>query len=91
MLALKRILAKQNPEMAARIRTRLLAEGKITREMIESYVDAYAGMNRTDYGTNQLRADVQMDVGQWKKKTGSARAPPVKTQYSIKKDEKGQN
>lgn len=28
--------------MAARIRTRLLTEGKITREMIESYVDAYA-------------------------------------------------
>ena len=95
------ILAKQNPEMAARIRTRLLAEGKITREMIESYVDAYAraygddmdayveeivadayaGMNRTDYGTNQLRADVTMDVGQWKKKTGSARAPPAK--YSM--------
>ena len=95
------ILAKQNPEMAARIRTRLLSEGKITREMIESYVDAYAraygddtdayleeivadayaGMNRTDYGTNQLRADVQMEVGQWKKKTGSARAPPAK--YSM--------
>lgn len=95
------ILAKQNPEMTARIRTRLLSEGKITREMIESYVDAYAraygedmdayieeiladayaGMNRTDYGTNQLRTDVMMDVGQWKKKTGSARAPPAK--YSM--------
>ena len=88
--------------MAAQIRTRLLAEGKITREMIESYVeayaraygedmdayieeivaDAYAGMNRTDYGTNQLRTDVQMDVGQWKKKTGSARAPPVGNKWS---------
>ena len=92
------ILAERYPEMAARIRQRLLREGKITREMIESYVDAYAraygddtdayveeiiadayaGMNRTEYGTNQLRADVKMEAGQWQKKTGSARAPPVK-------------
>ena len=84
--------------MAAKIQKRLLGEGKITKEMIESYVDAYtgiygddtdayveeivadtyAGMNRTDYGTNQLRADVKMEVGQWQKKSGSARAPPVK-------------
>ena len=74
--------------MAAKIQERLLSEGKITKEMIESYVDAYAGiygddtdayveeivadtyagMNRTDYGTNQLRADVKMEVGQWQKK-----------------------
>ena len=92
------LLVKRWPEMAAKIQKRLLSEGKITKEMIESYVDAYAraygddtdayveeivadtyaGMNRTDYGTNQLRADVKMEVGQWQKKTGSARAPPAK-------------
>ena len=90
------LLVKRWPEMAARIQRRLLSEGKITKAMIESYVDAYAGiygddtdayveeiiadtyagMNRTDYGTNKLRADVKMEVGQWQKKTGSARAPP---------------
>lgn len=95
------LLVKRWPEMAARIRNRLLSEGKITKEMIESYVDAYAGiygddtdayveeivadtyagMNRTDYGTNKLRADVKMEVGQWQKKSGSARAPPAK--YSM--------
>ena len=92
------LLVKRWPEMAAKIQKRLLGEGKITKEMIESYVDAYAGiygddtdayveeivadtyagMNRTDYGTNQLHADVKMEVGQWQKKSGSARAPPVK-------------
>lgn len=92
------LLVKRWPEMAAKIRNRLLGEGKITKEMIESYVDAYAGiygddtdayveeivadtyagMNRTDYGTNKLRADVKMEVGQWQKKSGSARAPPAK-------------
>lgn len=92
------LLVKRWPEMAAKIQKRLLSEGKITKEMIESYVDAYAGiygddtdayveeiiadtyagMNRTDYGTNQLRADVKMAVGQWQKKSGSARAPPAK-------------
>ena len=105
------LMAKRWPEMAAKIQKRLLNEGKITKEMIESYVDAYAGiygddtdayveeivadtyagMNRTDNGTNKLRADVKMEVGQWQKKSGSARAPPVKTQYSIKKDNRGQN
>ena len=90
------LLVKRWPEMAAKIQKRLLGEGKITKAMIESYVDAYAraygddtdayveeivadtyaGMNRTDYGTNQLRADVKMEVGQWQKKSGSARAPP---------------
>ena len=74
------LLVKRWPEMAAKIQKRLLGEGKITKEMIESYVDAYAGiygddtdayveeiiadtyagMNRTDYGTNKLRADVKM-------------------------------
>ena len=92
------LLVKRWPEMAAKIQKRLLGEGKITKEMIESYVDAYAGiygddtdayveeiiadtyagMNRTDYGTNQLRADVKVEVGQWQKKSGSARAPPAK-------------
>ena len=87
------LLAKRWPEMAAKIQKRLLSEGKITKEMIESYVDAYAGiygddtdayveeivadtyagMNRTDYGTNQLRADVKMEVGQWQKKNPAAR------------------
>lgn len=95
------LLVKRWPEMAAKIQKRLLGEGKITKEMIESYVDAYAGiygddtdeyveeiiadtyagMNRTDYGTNKLRADVKMEVGQWQKKSGSARAPPAK--YSM--------
>lgn len=92
------LLVKRWPEMAAKIQKRLLSEGKITKEMIESYVgayagiygddtdayveeiiaDTYAGMNRTDYGTNKLRADVKMEVGQWQKKSGSARAPPAK-------------
>lgn len=96
------LMAKRWPEMAAKIQKRLLSEGKITKEMIESYVDAYAGiygddtdayveeivadtyagMNRTDYGTNQLRADVKVEVGQWQKKSGSARAPPVKMSAS---------
>jgi len=95
------ILAERYPDMAAKIKTRLLAEGKITKEMIERYVDAYAraygddidayveeiiadtyaGMNRTDYGTNKLHADVKVEVGQWQKKSGSARAPPAK--YSM--------
>lgn len=92
------LLVKRWPEMAAKIQKRLMGEGKITKEMIESYVDAYAGiygddtdayveeivadtyagMNRTDYGTNKLRADVKMEVGQWQKKPGSARAPPAR-------------
>ena len=100
------LLVKRWPEMAAKIQKRLLGEGKITKEMIESYVDAYAGiygddtdayveeivadtyagMNRTDYGTNQLRADVKMEVGQWQKKSGSARAPPVR-KFSASEDQ----
>lgn len=103
------LLVKRWPEMAAKIQKRLLGEGKITKEMIESYVDAYAGiygddtdayveeivadtyagMNRTDYGTNELRADVKMEVGQWQKKSGSARAPPVK--MSAAKDQTTKN
>lgn len=103
------LLVKRWPEMAAKIQKRLLGEGKLTKEMIESYVDAYAGiygddtdayveeiiadtyagMNRTDYGTNQLRSDVKMAVGQWQKKSGSARAPPVK--MSAAKDQTTKN
>ena len=103
------LLVKRWPEMAAKIQKRLLGEGKITKEMIESYVDAYAGiygddtdayveeiiadtyagMNRTDYGMNKLRADVKMEVGQWQKKSGSARAPPVK--MSAAKDQTTKN
>lgn len=103
------LLVKRWPEMAAKIQKRLLGEGKITKAMIESYVDAYAGiygddtdayveeivadtyagMNRTDYGTNKLRADVKMEVGQWQKKTGSARAPPAK--MSAAKDQTTKN
>nr|DAQ72860.1 MAG TPA: PolyVal ADP-Ribosyltransferase [Caudoviricetes sp.] len=96
------LLVNRWPEMAAKIQKRLLGEGKITKEMIESYVDAYAGiygddtdayveeivadtyagMNRTDFGTNQLRTDVKMEVGQWQKKSGSARAPPAGNKWS---------
>ena len=103
------LLVKRWPEMAAKIQKRLMSEGKITKEMIESYVDAYAGiygddtdayveeiiadtyagMNRTDYGTNKLRADVKMEVGQWQKKSGSARAPPAK--MSAAKDQTTKN
>ena len=103
------LLVKRWPEMAEKIQKRLLGEGKITKEMIESYVDAYAGiygddtdayveeiiadtyagMNRTDYGTNKLRADVKMEVGQWQKKSGSARAPPAK--MSAAKDQTTKN
>lgn len=103
------LLVKRWPEMAAKIQKRLLSEGKITKEMIESYVDAYAGiygddtdayveeiladtyagMNRTDYGTNKMRADVKMEVGQWQKKYGSARAPPAK--MSAAKDQTTKN
>lgn len=101
------LLVKRWPEMAAKIQKRLLGEGKITKAMIESYVDAYAGiygddtdayveeiiadtyagMNRTDYGTNKLRADVKMEVGQWQKKSGSARAPPAKRKFSASADQ----
>ena len=90
------IIAQRNAEMAQRIRKRLVAEGKISKAQIDSYIDAYnaiygdntgayveeivadayAGINRTDYGTNNIRAEVTMEAGQWTKKTGSARAPP---------------
>lgn len=90
------IIAQRNAEMAQRIRKRLVAEGKISKAQIDSYIDAYnaiygdntdayveeivadayAGINRTDYGTNNIRAEVTMEAGQWTKKSGSARAPP---------------
>lgn len=91
------IIAQRNAEMAQRIRKRLVAEGKISKAQIDSYIDAYnaiygdntdayveeivadayAGINRTAYGTNKIRAEVTMEAGQWTKKTGSARAPPA--------------
>ena len=90
------IIAQRNAEMAQRIRKRMVAEGKISKAQIDSYIDAYnaiygdntdayveeivadayAGINRTAYGTNNIRAEVTMEAGQWTKKTGSARAPP---------------
>ena len=91
------IIAQRNAEMAQRIRKRLVAEGKISKAQIDSYIDAYnviygdntdayveeivadayAGINRTAYGTNDIRAEVTMEAGQWTKKSGSARAPPA--------------
>ena len=91
------IIAQRNAEMAQRIRKRLVAEGKIRKAQIDSYIDAYnaiygdntdayveeivadayAGINRTAYGTNNIRAEVTMETGQWTKKSGSARAPPA--------------
>lgn len=90
------IIAQRNAEMAQRIRKRLVAEGKISKAQVDSYIDAYnviygdnmdayveeivadayAGINRTAYGTNNIRAEVTMEAGQWTKKSGSARAPP---------------
>lgn len=100
------IIAQRNDEMAQRIRKRLVAEGKISKAQIDSYIDAYnsiygdntdayveeivadayAGINRTAYGTNNIRAEVTMEAGQWTKKSGSARAPNVKQKYSAAAD-----
>lgn len=91
------LVAQRNAELAQRIRKRLVAEGKISKAQIDSYIDAYnaiygdntdayveeivadayAGINRTAYGTNNIRAEVTMEAGQWTKKSGSARAPPA--------------
>ncbi len=66
------------------------AYGDDTDAYVEEIIaDAYAGMNRTDYGTNQLRADVKLETGQWQKKSGSARAPPAK--MSAAKDQTTKN
>lgn len=52
--------------------------GDNTDAYVEEIVaDAYAGINRTAYGTNNIRAEVTMEAGQWTKKTGSARTPPA--------------
>lgn len=53
------LLAKRWPEMAAKIQKRLLSEGKITKEMIENYVDAYAGIygDDTDAYVEEIIAD----------------------------------
>lgn len=56
--------------------------GDNTDAYVEEIVaDAYAGINRTAYGTNSIRAEVTLEAGQWTKKTGSARAPP-ESRYS---------
>ena len=66
------------------------AYGGDTDAYVEEIIaDAYAGMNRTEYGTNQLRADVKLEAGQWQKKSGSARAPPAK--MSAAKDQTTKN
>ena len=100
------IIAQRNAEMAQRIRKRLVAEGKISKAQIDSYIDAYnviygdntdayveeivadayAGINRTAYGTNNIRAEVTMEAGQWTKKSGSSRAPNVKQKFSAAAD-----
>lgn len=52
--------------------------GDNTDAYVEEIVaDAYAGINRTAYGTNSIRAEVTLEAGQWTKKSGSARAPPA--------------
>lgn len=61
--------------------------GDNTDAYVEEIVaDAYAGINRTDYGTNNIRAEVTMEAGQWMKKSGSARAPNVKQKFSAAAD-----
>ncbi len=59
--------------------------GDNTDAYVEEIVaDAYAGINRTAYGTNNIRAEVTMEAGQWTKKSGSARAPP-ESKFSAEK------
>lgn len=61
--------------------------GDNTDAYVEEIVaDAYAGINRTAYGTNNIRAEVTMEAGQWTKKSGSARAPNVKQKFSAAAD-----
>ena len=55
----KECQVERHAGQTARIRTRLLSEGKITREMIESYVDAYARAygDDTDAYIEEILAD----------------------------------
>ncbi len=76
----KRLVA-EGKISAAQIDSYIDAYNAIYGDNTDAYVeeivaDAYAGINRTDYGTNNIRAEVTMGAGQWTKKTGSARAPP---------------
>lgn len=82
----KRLVA-EGKISAAQIDSYIDAYNAIYGDNTDAYVeeivaDAYAGINRTAYGTNNIRAEVTMEAGQWTKKTGSARAPPVKMSIS---------
>lgn len=77
----KRLVA-EGKISAAQIDSYIDAYNAIYGDNTDAYVeeivaDAYAGINRTAYGTNNIRAEVTMETGQWTKKTGSARAPPA--------------
>ena len=86
----KRLVA-EGKISAAQIDSYIDAYNAIYGDNTDAYVeeivaDAYAGINRTAYGTNNIRAEVTMEAGQWKKKTGSARAPNVKQKFSAAAD-----
>ena len=86
----KRLVA-EGKISAAQIDSYIDAYNAIYGDDTDAYVeeivaDAYAGINRTAYGTNNIRAEVTMEAGQWKKKTGSARAPNVKQKFSAAAD-----
>lgn len=77
----KRLVA-EGKISAAQIDSYIDAYNAIYGDNTDAYVeeivaDAYAGINRTAYGTNDIRAEVAMEAGQWTKKSGSARAPPA--------------
>lgn len=77
----KRLVA-EGKISAAQIDSYIDAYNAIYGDNTDAYVeeivaDAYAGINRTAYGTNSIRAEVAMEAGQWTKKSGSARAPPA--------------
>lgn len=84
---IRRRLVAEGKISAAQIDSYIDAYNAIYGDNTDAYVeeivaDAYAGINRTAYGTNNIRAEVTMEAGQWTKKTGSARAPPVKMSIS---------
>lgn len=86
----KRLVA-EGKISAAQIDSYIDAYNAIYGDNTDAYVeeivaDAYAGINRTAYGTNNIRAEVTMEAGQWTKKSGSARAPNVKQKFSAAED-----
>lgn len=86
----KRLVA-EGKISAAQIDSYIDAYNAIYGDNTDAYVeeivaDAYAGINRTAYGTNNIRAEVTMEAGQWTKKSGSARAPNVKQKFSAAAD-----